>query len=175
MLILVFFTLSGLDVAINEALPSLSSPIEPSTTFHTLARELAPGVDPSAAMCLVAAAAAAAARCSGGVATAVGSVLMTPQPLTAAEMVALVCFDIEQQLQAKLGRDGRRSGGRALHILSHVSGASGEREGVCGQMHFGRVTWCQQASRLSPRQRSCTSCCRAVSSWRCCLAHSLSS
>ncbi len=51
--------------------------------------------------------------------------LLTPQPLTAAEMVALVCFDIERQLQLKLGRDANAAYTRPLHILPHDAGDSG--------------------------------------------------
>ena len=76
-------------------------------------------------MCLVTAAVAAAARCSGCVAVAVGSMLLTPQPLSSLEMVALVCSDIEHQLRSKLGLD-RSQEGRTLHILQHVAGTSGK-------------------------------------------------
>jgi hypothetical protein len=117
----------GLDVAIIELLPSLASQSHSCTTFHQLIREHAPEDDPSASLCLVAAAAAAAARCSGCVATAVGSVLLTPQPLSAAEMVALLCFDIEQQLRLKLGRDSLAKGSKSLQILSHAECASGDK------------------------------------------------
>jgi hypothetical protein len=116
----------GLDVAVVDILPSLARPIEPCTTFHKLAREYAPGAQPSAAVCLVAAAVAAAARCSGCVSVALGSMFITPQPLSAAEMLALLCCEIEQQLRGKLGQAVDGMGGRSLQIFSHAAGKSGD-------------------------------------------------
>ena len=99
----------GLDVAIIELLPCLSQTMQPSTTFHKLARAHAPNVQPSASLALVAAAAASAARYSGSVAVAVGSMMITPQPLSAVEMAAVICGEVERQLGNKLSRDNDSS------------------------------------------------------------------
>ncbi len=57
---------------------------------------------------------------------AVGSMLLTPQPLSAAELLALLCSDIELQLRDKLGQVVDGVTGRSLQILSHAAGASGD-------------------------------------------------
>jgi hypothetical protein len=145
----------GLDVAVVDILPALARSDQPCTTFHKLAREHAPGVQPSAAMCLVTAAVAAAARCSGCVAVAVGSMLLTPQPLSAVEMVALLCCDIEHQLRGKLGQD-RSQEGRVLHILQHVAGSSGKMQlNVRSLNTVGKHSCCRLLLGRFYRQAAC--------------------
>jgi|LauGreDrversion4_2_1035121.scaffolds.fasta_scaffold1593301_1 hypothetical protein len=94
--------------------------------FYKLSRANAPGAQPSAAMALVAAAAAAAARCNGCVAVSVGSMLLTPQPLSSTEMLSLLCCEIELQLSAKLGSHRNGFEGRPLHILQNAAASSSQ-------------------------------------------------
>jgi hypothetical protein len=96
----------------------------------------------------------------------VGSVLLTPQPLSAAEMVALVCFDIEQQLRLKLGRDSLAKGSKSLQILSHAECASGDQSlrmfesiqqlaRLCDTVWFADISFAATSGNLHVMLNSC--------------------